>query len=900
MRSRSVYFPFLVLTVILWSCALTPTSPEILRPTDLAQETEQPIIISFGAAENERVQYEPLIAAFNTANPHIRVQFVALDEIFNRGSDADTALHNIAKAADTALIPSALLKRATNPSRRLYDLNAFVDQDATFNQADFYPHALAKDQQSGALYGIARELAIRLLFYNQSLWNQRGLPTPKPDWTWDDMLAAAEQLAQKSGNAITVYGLADHWNSGDDVLTRVFAAAGVNSLQPQSTDFDQPKTVLALNRMAALVDSGAVYMPLSSPPDTNGASVLPELIRNGRVAMWSGDIYTDPVLPFPIGVAVFPQPARPSSAETSHYVISAGTRAPDAAWRWLVFLSHQLVSGHANIGLQTATVVPARPSLAEQSGYWQKLDSSTGINGLADATRTALALPELADTGDQRLLQAIKGALIRIVAQEQSAQQSIVEIQAAWERRQAELNVESSPPAQPPSVITVATPVPEQLADGKIPIVFSFRENPSNAIRGPTMRRLARAFGEKYPAIDVQFKTYDRGDTSPSELASTSDCFAWDWNYEPNATMLTATLDLQPLIDADPAFYRDDYPDRLLDLFRYNGALTGLPDQVGFRVLYYNQAMFDTRGLDYPQIDWTLDDFLNAAQKLTYEENKTKYYGFASLNWQPNDIPFFLNRFGATAVRGQADVPEPDFTNPKAIEAIRFYVNLLRYSSPHIKVNLPVVNPHDDQLISNITSLAEEKRIGMWFNEAYSAKTPGISLSSTIRIAPPLLDAGTIANNDIRATGLFISAQTQQVEACWAWLKYLSKEPAHMHLQDWFPARRSVAESDAFLQQARLGSSEVYTAYWNVLNRDTSTSADQVTLEATSPALDTFWIFQAIEQAIQGKNLEDALEKAQTRTQAYVSCYQASKKWAECANQVDPQYQGYGILMSSP
>ena len=74
----------------------------------------------------------------------------------------------------------------------------------------------------------------------------------------------------------------------------------------------------------------------------------------------------------------------------------------------------------------------------------------------------------------------------------------------------------------------------------------------------------------------------DRG-VSLENIAASADCFSW-WGA-PGTNEFTATLDLQPLIDADATFDRDDYPAGLLTPFRQGDGLYGLPYAVNFRTL---------------------------------------------------------------------------------------------------------------------------------------------------------------------------------------------------------------------------------------------------------------------------------------------------------------------------
>ena len=152
---------------------------------------------------------------------------------------------------------------------------------------------------------------------------------------------------------------------------------------------------------------------------------------------------------------------------------------------------------------------------------------------------------------------------------------------------------------------------------------------------------------------------------------------------------------------------------------------------------------------------------------------------------------------------------------------------------------------------------------------------------------------------EIQATGLYIAATTPHATACWAWLTTLSRDLTHMHAAGRFPARRSLVESAAFRQQARPGDREVYAAYRDALERMPPAHNEQAQLETFGPALDAYWLFQALERALHGEDVEQALAEAQAQTEAYVACYQARQQWLVCAQEVDLTYQGYGLVLDA-
>ncbi len=68
--------------------------------------------------------------------------------------------------------------------------------------------------------------------------------------------------------------------------------------------------------------------------------------------------------------------------------------------------------------------------------------------------------------------------------------------------------------------------------------------------------------------------------------------------------------------------------------FTFEGNITGLPSRSDWYVMYYNKAIFDAAGVDYPSNDWTWGDFEAMAKELTSGSGATKTYGALLHTWQ--------------------------------------------------------------------------------------------------------------------------------------------------------------------------------------------------------------------------------------------------------------------------
>jgi ABC-type glycerol-3-phosphate transport system substrate-binding protein len=372
-------------------------------------------------------------------------------------------------------------------------------------------------------------------------------------------------------------------------------------------------------------------------------------------------------------------------------------------------------------------------------------------------------------------------------------------------------------------------------------------------------------------------------DMTLAKMAEGADCFSWP---DPaGASAISGTLDLQPLADADSTFKLDDYPAGLLAQFQRGTALLGLPYQVRLRALTYNQSAFDAAGLSHPGASWTAEDFLNAAKQLTSGEGGDKRYGYAALAAQTDDLLLFMGLFDAQVVRGE----QPNFLDPKVGQAVRFYLDLLRNYSPHEQIQ---GYTRDLALGGETFQLIDEGRVGMWLDLPGGIQIvrigPDGGRQNYARAIAPVPGAGAVGAASVDTSGLYISAQAQHPEICWQWLKFLSDDVSSLGSD--FPARRSLAESDAFLKQAPSGAAEVYAAYRPALDRAATDGGPADRPERSQ--VDLFWFFRAADRALQGKDLDRELADAQAKTEQYLTCVRGGGEAAACATQTDPTYAG--------
>lgn len=229
-------------------------------------------------------------------------------------------------------------------------------------------------------------------------------------------------------------------------------------------------------------------------------------------------------------------------------------------------------------------------------------------------------------------------------------------------------------------------------------------------------------------------------------------------------------------------------------IFAYEGSQYALPDRSGAMVLYYNKKMFDEAGVEYPTADWSWDDLLAAAKKLTIRENgEVKQWGFATISWWPYWMSFMYQNGG----RVLDENGKPVINSPENVEAMQWFNDLAwkhKVSpTPRDWANYGEgVGP--DQLFAQ-GKLAMEIT-GFW-NIAAANSVEGLDWD----IAP--LWHGKEPATSAFFNGLAISTTSEHPDEAWKIIEFMASEEGQRPIIDNAedaPANLQVQQSDAFLK----------------------------------------------------------------------------------------------------
>ncbi|MCM3782054.1 sugar ABC transporter substrate-binding protein [Neobacillus mesonae] len=192
----------------------------------------------------------------------------------------------------------------------------------------------------------------------------------------------------------------------------------------------------------------------------------------------------------------------------------------------------------------------------------------------------------------------------------------------------------SSGEASPSSDSTAPSSQASDDVNSKEPVTIEFMGH-GNPNEKKIFEKLISSFEEKYPHVTVKYTSVPPGEYSQKMTTLISSGKAPDVFYVGGSEFYRfaeagTLLNLQTYLDQTTLFQADNVWPQALDRYRFDGSkvgagdLYGLPKDVGPWAFVYNKDLFDQANVPYPSTvtgEWTWDDMLEAAKKLTVDQN---------------------------------------------------------------------------------------------------------------------------------------------------------------------------------------------------------------------------------------------------------------------------------------
>jgi len=319
---------------------------------------------TFSPGESYEKDLQAMIKAFEEKNPGIKIKYemASFDDYFTKlqtqiaGDNApDTFELNyenfVSYAAKGALL----------------DLSKLVSKDKDFDAASLNQQAYEAFRYDGKQYGMVESFSNVVLFYNKDLFDAAGVEYPQSSWTWEDELAAAQKLTDKSKGVWGTFSPIQFW---EFYKTIVQNGGSIFNKDKTKVTLNTKENIEALQWMADKVNK---YNVTPSDKDMSGQQEG-DLFKAGKIAMlrtgiWMFDSFKDASFQWDIAL-------EPGNTQKAHHffanglAISKNTKHQEAAWKWIKFMSAS--NEAATIRVDSSWELPAVSDQSLVESYLKK------------------------------------------------------------------------------------------------------------------------------------------------------------------------------------------------------------------------------------------------------------------------------------------------------------------------------------------------------------------------------------------------------------------------------------------------------------------------------------------------------------------------------------------------
>ncbi len=268
---------------------------------------------------------------------------------------------------------------------------------------------------------------------------------------------------------------------------------------------------------------------------------------------------------------------------------------------------------------------------------------------------------------------------------------------------------------------------------------------------------------------------------------------------------------LEPLdeyIEQDQDVIDEYYADMDPNLIEWNsqygspdGKTYYLPGEFNTMAMWCNTDVFEAAGATLPQdgADWTWDEFKAAAQLI--EQNTDAYAYYADTGYFIGVMPWLLTNGGSSL---NEDWSAPTFDSPEVQESAAFARSLVEEG----------LSPEPGGTFDQYTAFAQDKLAcfggGRW---------PIINIRNADAVEKTQIVKWPVSEGNgspVGWNGYPILKASENKEAAWTFTKFLISEEGSAFFAELggtiVPARRSIAEGEAFLANSPVGTELLYDA----------------------------------------------------------------------------------------
>lgn len=269
--------------------------------------------------------------------------------------------------------------------------------------------------------------------------------------------------------------------------------------------------------------------------------------------------------------------------------------------------------------------------------------------------------------------------------------------------------------------------------------------------------------------VKIEVKDWDSYWTLLESGASGGDMPDVFWMHSNNSQMYMKNnmlLDLTDYIKKD-GVDMSNYMSQITELYTMNDKYYAIPKDYDTIGLWYNKKMFDEAGIAYPDKNWSYDDMLEAAKKLTKDDGSQ--YGFAMNPTNDQDTYYnFVYAQGGYIVN--EDHTKSGYDDANTLKAMDYAAELLKYCPDPATMS----ETGTDVLFQSGTVAMITQ--GSWMVSGFK-DNEYLAENCDVAMIPYNKETGKRASL-VNGLGWAASAKTSRPDDCWALIKYFTSKEA--------------------------------------------------------------------------------------------------------------------------
>lgn len=354
-----------VFSLLLAACApVQPGAAPAASSGGQAAGEQATVTWAFWGSPEEKASHEAVANAFMQEHPEIKI------ELWHQPwDDYFTKIQALWASGDSQTIPDIAFLWPTPKYAAegvLENLDPFIEKSG-YDLNDYWPGLLESAKFDGHVYGFPRDIEVNILYYNKKIFDEAGVQYPDENWTWDDLLAAAEKLTTKDASGKTErYALAMEGGKWPKWANQNGGGILDDYRNPTKCTLADEASIAGIQFFADLMNNGYAMRDADLSQAGGDAAVF----QSGQAAMIiqnSSRISTFNKAGLDYDVAVVPIPEggkRWNGAGGAAWVMSAGSDNKDAAWTFLSWL--QSTGGGEKLYADRGEIFPALQSTTNE------------------------------------------------------------------------------------------------------------------------------------------------------------------------------------------------------------------------------------------------------------------------------------------------------------------------------------------------------------------------------------------------------------------------------------------------------------------------------------------------------------------------------------------------------